>query len=132
MSIGSRIREERKRQHLTLRSLAEKADISISYLGDIEKERSKPSVDRLKDIASALGKNIAYFVVDDDAVYEEENVYRIVDEEIDSLLKELMTEDGFKDILKEFDGFSCWSEREKAELLYFLKAKREYRKSTNI
>lgn len=128
MSIGSRIRGERKKQNLTLKKLAEKADISVSYLGDIEKERSKPSIDRLKDIASALGKSVAYFV-DDERFFEEEKSYVAIDEDTGDLIRELLAEEGFKEILEGFRDFSLWSEREKAELAGFLKAKSEYRKS---
>ncbi|MBR6700842.1 MAG: helix-turn-helix transcriptional regulator [Firmicutes bacterium] len=130
MSIGSRIRSERKKQNLTLKKLAEKADISVSYLGDIEKERSKPSIDRLKDIALALDKSISYFV-DDSSFSEEENSYLPMDEETQTLINELMAADGFKDILEGFRGFTDWSEREKAELAGFLKAKRDFRDNSN-
>ena len=128
MSIGSRIRDERKKQNLTLKKLAEKADISVSYLGDIEKERSKPSIDRLRDIAFALGKSVAYFV-DEESFNEEAQSYAAVDEETGELIKELLAVNGFREILEGFRGFSRWSEREKAELASFLKAKRDYRES---
>ena len=128
MSIGSRIRGERKKQNLTLKKLAEKADISVSYLGDIEKERSKPSIDRLRDIAFALGKSVAYFV-DEESFNEEAQSYAAVDEETGELIKELLAVEGFREILEGFRGFSRWSEREKAELAGFLKAKRDYRES---
>ena len=128
MSIGSRIRGERKKQNLTLKKLAEKADISVSYLGDIEKERSKPSIDRLTDIAFALGKSVAYFV-DEESFNEEAQSYAAVDEETGELIKELLAVEGFREILEGFRGFSRWSEREKAELAGFLKAKRDYRES---
>lgn len=130
MSIGSRIRSERKRQNLTLKKLAEKADISISYLGDIEKERSRPSIDRLKDIAEALGKSVAYFV-DEDSFSEEEQAYSPMKNEDEALIRELLSEDGFKDILEGFKGFAEWSDREKAELAGFLRVKREFREKTD-
>ncbi|MBE6020455.1 MAG: helix-turn-helix transcriptional regulator [Clostridiales bacterium] len=130
MSIGSRIRSERKNQNLTLKKLAEKADISVSYLGDIEKERSKPSIDRLRDIALALGKSISYFV-DENSFSEEESSYTPIDEETKILFNELIAVDGFKDILEGFRGFSDWTDREKAELAGFLKVKRDFRENTN-
>ncbi len=125
MSIGSRIREERKKQKLTLRSLSEKADISISYLGDIEKERSHPSVSRLMDLAEALGKTTAYFLEEEKAA-EEESVFLTMnrDERI-NLIKLLKTE-GFKEIVWEFQGFEDWNEREKEELRMFLNTRRTF------
>lgn len=126
MSIGSRIRSERKSQNLTMKKLSEMADISISYLGDIEKDRSRPSIERLKDIAKALDRSITYFI-DEDNLGEDESVYLSVDEDTKELLASLLPEEGFLDILREFRGFECWSKQEKAELLGFLRAKNEFR-----
>ena len=99
MSIGSRIRSERKSQNLTMKKLSEMADISISYLGDIEKDRSRPSIERLKDIAKALDRSIAYFI-DEDNLGEDESVYLSVDEETKELLTSLLPDEGFLDILR--------------------------------
>jgi len=55
MNIGSKIREYRNEQGLTQKDLASKADISRSYLGDVEKNRYNASVETLQKIASALG-----------------------------------------------------------------------------
>lgn len=55
MGIGSKIKENRKRKGLTQVELAEKANLSRSYVADIERDRYNPSVDTLQTIASALG-----------------------------------------------------------------------------
>lgn len=55
MSIGQKIKEARKRRGLTQAQLADAAQISRSYLGDLEGDRYNPSVDTLQKIASALG-----------------------------------------------------------------------------
>ncbi|MDO4481542.1 MAG: helix-turn-helix domain-containing protein [Bacillota bacterium] len=128
MSIGSRIRSERKRQNLTLKELSDKADISLSYLGDIEKDRNKPSLERLKDIAKALDKNLAFFI-DEEGFGEEEDRYIAPDPEIKRLLESLFRVEGFTEILMEFRGFEFWSSREKAEILGLLRAKNEFRES---
>lgn len=128
MSIGSSIRKERNRQKLTLKKLAEMADISVSYLGDIEKERCKPSVERLKDISKALGKNVAYFI-DEEGFLEEEKRYLAIEEEIRELIDSLLAQEGFLEILQELKGFEYWSKREKAELLGFLRAKNSFEES---
>lgn len=52
--IGSKIREERKRQKLTQEKLAEMAGISLSFLGHIERGTRKLSVDTLVKICDAL------------------------------------------------------------------------------
>jgi transcriptional regulator with XRE-family HTH domain len=53
--IGSRLREERERQGLSLRKLAARLDISPSALSQIETGRSRPSVSTLYAIVSELG-----------------------------------------------------------------------------
>lgn len=64
MSIGSKIRELRLEHNLTLKELAAKVGISLSYLSDIEKNRSMPSVETLQGIASALYKPPSFFLDD--------------------------------------------------------------------
>ena len=52
--IGAKIREERKRVGLTQEALAEKAELSLSQVGYIERGEVKPSIDSLVRLASAL------------------------------------------------------------------------------
>lgn len=59
MIVGERIKMFRAEKKLTLRDLSKKADISISFLSDIENGRSNPSLERLKDIAAALNVPIS-------------------------------------------------------------------------
>lgn len=54
-SLGPVLREARKRQHLTLQQVANRADLSVSYLSQIERNLLTPSVGTLKRIAQALG-----------------------------------------------------------------------------
>jgi transcriptional regulator with XRE-family HTH domain len=53
-NLGEKIKTLRKQARLTLKSLAQKSNISISYLCDIEKGRSNPSLETLESIAAAL------------------------------------------------------------------------------
>jgi transcriptional regulator with XRE-family HTH domain len=53
-ALGPLMREARKREHLTLQQVAERADLSISYLSQIERNLLTPSVGTLKRIAAAL------------------------------------------------------------------------------
>ena len=48
------IKEKRKRLGISQKELAEKAEISQSFLCDIEQGRSKPSIDTALKIAEAL------------------------------------------------------------------------------
>ncbi len=52
--LGEFIRQQRERADLSLRRLAEKADISNPYLSQIERGIRKPSADILKNLSRAL------------------------------------------------------------------------------
>ena len=53
-NLGEFIKAQRELSNLSLRQLADMADISNPYLGQIERGMYKPSADVLKNIASAL------------------------------------------------------------------------------
>lgn len=59
ISIGTSLRNERKRKGFTLKQLAEKANLSISFLSEIERDITPPSIGTLKRISNALGINMA-------------------------------------------------------------------------
>lgn len=59
MSIGKRIKYLRKSNKFTQVELAKKANISRSYLADIENDRYNASVDTLKSIANNLNVNLS-------------------------------------------------------------------------
>ena len=59
MSIGKRIKDLRKENKLTQVELAKKANISRSYLADIENDRYNASVDTLKAIANNLNVKLS-------------------------------------------------------------------------
>jgi transcriptional regulator with XRE-family HTH domain len=54
-SLGPVMRQARKRQQLTLEQVAKRAELSVSYLSQIERNLLTPSVGTLKRIAGALG-----------------------------------------------------------------------------
>lgn len=54
-SLGPLMRQARKRQQLTLQQVAQRAELSVSYLSQIERNLLTPSVGTLKRIAAALG-----------------------------------------------------------------------------
>lgn len=58
MSLGENIKKYRKAAKLTQLELAEKANLSRSYLADVENDRYNPSLDTLKSIANALNVSI--------------------------------------------------------------------------
>jgi transcriptional regulator with XRE-family HTH domain len=59
--IGKKLRAARRRQKLSLRQLAAKAEVSASLLSQIENEKANPSVRSLHSIADALSMSVDYF-----------------------------------------------------------------------
>lgn len=51
MQIGEELRRLRKVRRLTLSDVSDKTGLSISFLSDIERERTKPSLDTLAKLA---------------------------------------------------------------------------------
>ena len=56
--LGKRIRDERLLLRLTIEQLAERVDKSTNYIGQIERNDGKPSLETIVDIANALGTTI--------------------------------------------------------------------------
>ncbi|MDF2873366.1 MAG: transcriptional regulator-like protein [Sporomusa sp.] len=54
MSLGSKIKSLRRKRKITQKDLAAKANISRSYLADVENDRYNPSFSTLEDLADAL------------------------------------------------------------------------------
>ncbi len=60
--IGPAIRRLRQQQGLSLSDLAQRTDISVSYLSRLEKGRSVPSFTLLSRLGQELGVDIGFFV----------------------------------------------------------------------
>jgi transcriptional regulator with XRE-family HTH domain len=54
-TVGSRLRAERERQHISLRELARRLDVSASLISQVELGRATPSVGTLYAMVSELG-----------------------------------------------------------------------------
>jgi transcriptional regulator with XRE-family HTH domain len=54
-SLGNAIRTHRKLKNMTLLALAKRAEFSISYLSQIERNLLTPSIDTLRRLAEVLG-----------------------------------------------------------------------------
>lgn len=61
-AIGQRIRETRKSLNLRQADLAERTDISISHLSDIERGALMPTIPTLRRISQALDRPLEYFL----------------------------------------------------------------------
>lgn len=54
MTVGERIRELRREKDLTLKQLAQASDLSLTYLSDVERGRTTPSLKMIGKIADAF------------------------------------------------------------------------------
>jgi transcriptional regulator with XRE-family HTH domain len=61
LNIGAKLRAARRKQKLSLRVLAARADVSPSLLSQIENGRANPSVMTLHNVATALAVPITFF-----------------------------------------------------------------------
>jgi transcriptional regulator with XRE-family HTH domain len=59
-ALGKRIREARKQKRLTQQVLAEKADVCVMYIGEIERGIKMPSMNSFINIIEALGVSADY------------------------------------------------------------------------
>ena len=64
LGIGEKLRTARMDQNMSLRELAEKAEVSASLLSQIENDKANPSVRSLYSIAAALSLPVDYFFPD--------------------------------------------------------------------
>ncbi len=60
-AIGEQLRELRQVKNLTLREVADKAGISVSYLSQLERNQSRLPIGVLKKISDALGVHMNWF-----------------------------------------------------------------------
>lgn len=65
-SIGERIKTLRIEQGMTLAELGEKVNLSTSYLSQIERDKTSPSLTTLESIAKSLNIGLRYFFETDD------------------------------------------------------------------
>ncbi len=68
MTVGQRIKAIRKERKLTQVQLADKANLSRSYLADIERDRYNPSLSTLESVASALGVQVSAIVGEENLI----------------------------------------------------------------
>ncbi len=79
IAFGKRVKESRNKAGFTQEVLAEKADITVSYLGEIERGEKTPSLDVLINIADSLEVSCDYLLRDNagsGAVYVDADISR--------------------------------------------------------
>lgn len=73
--LGEKIRELRKKRGLTLDKLAKEANLSKSYLWELEnRDSQRPSAEKLSFLADALRVSTDYFLNDDAREPEEKHL----------------------------------------------------------
>ena len=79
IAFGKRVKEARKNAGFTQEVLAEKVDIAVSYLGEIERGEKTPSLDVLIALAGVLNVYCDYLLrdsVESGSIYVDADVAR--------------------------------------------------------
>lgn len=66
MKLGDRLRELRQQQEQTLLQVAKSTELSVSYLSDLERGRTNPSIDTLERLAAHYQQDLADLVANVD------------------------------------------------------------------
>jgi len=62
MKLHERLKELRTQRQLTLRELSERTELSVSYLSDIERGRTTPTLATLETLSGALDVTVIDFL----------------------------------------------------------------------
>lgn len=61
MDIGSKLKDLRIRNNLTLEELASRSELTKGFLSQVERNLTSPSISTLEDLLEALGTNLSEF-----------------------------------------------------------------------
>lgn len=105
MSLGERIKKLRKEKGLTQLQLAEKANMSRTYVADVERNRYNPSIETLKSIADALNVDPADLLSENKLPYYKLNDKdeRDIAKRLESVMESLESEDSLAFLGGEMD-----------------------------
>lgn len=70
MEIGSKLKELRLKNDLTLDELASRSELTKGFLSQVERDLTSPSISTLSDILEALGVNFSEFFTENKASTE--------------------------------------------------------------
>jgi transcriptional regulator with XRE-family HTH domain len=76
LNLGEKIRYARNESGLSQKELATKLQLSDKAISAYEVGRAQPSVEILRDIGQATGRNVKYFI-DDEGIEEMDFVFKI-------------------------------------------------------
>jgi len=64
MKLGNELRRLRKSRRLTLANVGKETGLSVSFLSDVERGRTKPSLDTLEKLAACYGVSVNDILLD--------------------------------------------------------------------
>ena len=114
-TLGTNIKEARKKAGLTQMELAKLTNLSRSYIGDIEKDRYNPSLATLKAIANALNQPLDSILRDNDINNNELTLTSRDEKDIKKKLDEALASIDSEALM--FDGEPVEMDKETKELL---------------
>ena len=114
-TLGTNIKEARKKAGLTQMELAKLTNLSRSYIGDIEKDRYNPSLATLKAIANALNQPLDTILTDNDINNNEPTLTSRDEKDIKKKLDEALASIDSEALM--FDGEPVEMDKETKELL---------------
>ena len=85
MEIGLKIKRLRLALNLTQEELADRTDLSKSFISQVERDLTSPSIATLVDILQALGTDLKEFfgdVTDSQVVFHDADYFEKIDEEL--------------------------------------------------
>ena len=103
LDVGAFIRHQRERAEMSIRKLAELADVSNPYLSQIERGLRKPSADILQQVANALRISVETLYVRAGILPDDDRSVRTVPEAIEH--DELLTPEQKQALLNVYDSF---------------------------
>ena len=101
--VGSFIRNQREMAEMSVRRLAELADVSNPYLSQIERGLRKPSAEILQQVANALKISVESLYVRAGILSEDDHSVSTVPEAIQA--DETLTDDQKKALLNVYESF---------------------------
>lgn len=113
--LGDRIKELRKNKSMTLKELGEIANLSPSFISDIENNRTQPSLSRLVQLANSLGTTVCELLNEKCNFHEQPSNYK-PDPDIHEMVKS-------EDLINELKEIKNWNQDDIDELISYLRAK---------
>lgn len=123
MTVGENIKFLRKKAAFTQQELAKLANISRSYLADIERDRYNPSVDTIKAIAKALSVPVSSIVEDSHHLNRDSKIPELTKKDEKDIAKRM---EKLKEDLMGEEGLSFYGEPMSEEAVESLLEAMEY------